>query len=117
MTPDQLRGQMVDKLGEAATVEISHGLVTVDVHPGQWLEVLSYARDALACTFFDWLSAVDELDEGIRVVAHLYSLAGHHHLLLRTLLPREGLSLPSATGVFRGANWHERETHEMFGVV
>jgi NADH-quinone oxidoreductase subunit C len=117
MTPDQLREQIVDKLGGAAAVEVSHGLLTVDVRPGEWLEALRYARDALDCTFFDWLSAVDELDEGIRVVAHLYSLAGRHHLLLRTLVPREDLSLPSATGVFRGANWHERETHEMFGVL
>jgi NADH-quinone oxidoreductase subunit C len=117
MTPDQLHAEILRKLGEAAAVEISHGLVTVDVRRGAWLDALSYARDALECTFFDWLSAVDEQDEGVRVVTHLYSLSGHHHLLLRTLLPRDDPSLPSATGLFRGANWHERETHEMFGVV
>jgi NADH-quinone oxidoreductase subunit C len=117
MTPDQLHAEILRKLGEAAAVEISHGLVTVDVRRGAWLDALSYARDALQCTFFDWLSAVDEQDEGVRVVTHLYSLSGHHHLLLRTLLPRDDPSLPSATGLFRGANWHERETHEMFGVV
>jgi NADH-quinone oxidoreductase subunit C len=117
MTPDQLHAEILRKLGEAAAVEISHGLVTVDVRRGAWLDALSYARDALECTFFDWLSAVDEQDEGVRVVTHLYSLSGHHHLLLRTLLPRDDPSLPSATGLFRGADWHERETHEMFGVV
>ena len=36
-------------------------------------------------------------------------------LLLRTRVP-EGAAVPSITGVFRGAAWHERETHEMFGV-
>jgi NADH-quinone oxidoreductase subunit C len=117
MTPDELHAEILRKLGEAAAVEISHGLVTVDVRRGAWLDALSYARDALECTFFDWLSAVDEQDEGVRVVTHLYSLSGHHHLLLRTLLPRDDPSLPSATGLFRGADWHERETHEMFGVV
>jgi NADH-quinone oxidoreductase subunit C len=116
MTPDELRAEIVRRLGNDATVEISHGAVTVDVDREAWVEVLTYARDTLDCNFFDWLSAVDELDEGIRVVAHLYSLARHHHLLLRTLLTREDPSLPSATGIFRGANWHERETHEMFGV-
>ena len=25
--------------------------------------------------------------------------------------------LPTATGIYRGAAWHERETHEMFGVI
>ena len=70
--------------------------------------------------FFDWLSAVDELDgdpAGIRVVAHVYSPAHRHHLLLRTLLPGDDARLPTATTVYKGANWHERETHEMFGVA
>ena len=40
----------------------------------------------------------------------------HHHVLLRTRVPREAATLPTLTGVFRGAAWHERETHEMFGI-
>jgi NADH-quinone oxidoreductase subunit C len=80
--------------------------VTLDVPPGDWL-----------ADFFDWLTAVDEQDDGFAVVVHLYSIEGRHHLLVRTLLPREDPVLPTATGVFRGAGWPERETHEMFGVV
>ena len=38
-------------------------------------------------------------------------------MLVRTLLPRAAPLLPTATGIFRGAAWDERETHEMFGVV
>ncbi|MCH6161996.1 NADH-quinone oxidoreductase subunit C [Streptomyces marispadix] len=37
-------------------------------------------------------------------------------LLLRTTVPHEAPVLPTATAVFAGAAWHERETHEMFGV-
>jgi hypothetical protein len=37
-------------------------------------------------------------------------------LLLRTAVPHEAPVLPTATAVFAGAAWHERETHEMFGV-
>ena len=66
--------------------------------------------------FFDWLAGVDELDAGIAVLAHVYSLAAGHHLLLRTRLAG-GTALATATGIYRGAAWHERETHEMFGVV
>jgi NADH-quinone oxidoreductase subunit C len=36
--------------------------------------------------------------------------------MIRTRVP-EGASLASITGVFRGAAWHERETHEMFGLA
>jgi NADH-quinone oxidoreductase subunit C len=90
--------------------------MTVDVEPAGWIDALTQARDEHQCGFFDWLSAVDELDEGIRIVAHVYSLERKHHRLLRTLLPRDDLRLPTATTVYKGANWHERETFEMFGV-
>ena len=38
-------------------------------------------------------------------------------MLVRTRVPTEGPSLPSATTLWPGAAWHERETAEMFGVV
>ena len=84
---------------------------------GIGLEIaLRAARDDLGCTFFDWLSAVDEPGTGLRVCAHVVALPGVRRLLLRTTVPRDGGSLPTATGVYAGAAWHERETHEMFGI-
>ena len=91
--------------------------VTIDVPRQDWLTALAFARDAAGCDFFDWLTAVDEQDQGFAIVVHLYSLGSGQHLLVRTLVPREDPALPSATGLFRGAGWAERETHEMFGVV
>ncbi|MFC1417226.1 NADH-quinone oxidoreductase subunit C, partial [Streptacidiphilus cavernicola] len=41
---------------------------------------------------------------------------GIRRILLRTRIPRDAPALPTATGVFAGAGWHERETHEMFGI-
>jgi NADH:ubiquinone oxidoreductase subunit C len=98
-------------------VDASADPVTVDVAAGEWVAGVALARDELGCRFFDWLSAVDEGD-GLRLVCHL---AGHRtgevdHLLVRTLLPHEGALVASVAGVFAGARWHERETHEMFGV-
>lgn len=101
----------------AARCEPDGGTVTVDVSAADWLMALSFARDELDCGYFDWLTAVDEQDRGFAVVAHLYSLAGAHHVLARTMVARGEARLPSATGIYRGANWHERETHEMFGIV
>jgi NADH-quinone oxidoreductase subunit C len=92
------------------------GMVTADVPRPAWVDALRFARDELGCGFFDWLTAVDEGERGFAVVAHLYSIEGRHHLLARTLVPRAEPVLRSAVGVFRGADWAERETHEMFGV-
>jgi NADH-quinone oxidoreductase subunit C len=88
----------------------------VTVPPQAWAAALACARDELGCDFFDWLTGVDELDAGVAVLAHVYSLERRHHLMLRTLLAGEQ-GLATATGIYRGAAWHERETHEMFGVL
>lgn len=103
--------------GEGATAEETYGLLTVDVPAASWTAALTAARDVLGCTYFDWLSAVDEPGEGFLVMAHLVAVGTPvRHLLVRTRVPHDAPSLPTATGVYAGAAWHERETHEMFGV-
>ncbi len=68
---------------------------------------------------FDYLrslTAIDWEDQGIDVVYHLYSVAKKHNLTVKTNLPPQDLTVDTATTVWRGANWLERETAEMFGV-
>ncbi|MFE1952550.1 NADH-quinone oxidoreductase subunit C [Streptomyces sp. NPDC059524] len=104
--------------GADATVEEAYDLLTVDVPADTWLTALETARTTLGCTYFDWLSAVDEPETGFRVCAHVAAVApgSVRRLLLRTTVPHAAPVLPSAVGVYAGAAWHERETHEMFGV-
>ncbi|MBJ7906179.1 NADH-quinone oxidoreductase subunit C, partial [Streptomyces sp. DSM 110735] len=102
--------------GPGATAEESYDVLTVDVAPDAWLDALETARTTLTCTYFDWLSAVDEPGTGFRVSAHVVALGPVRRLLVRTTVPHAAPVLPSAVGVYAGAAWHERETHEMFGV-
>ncbi|MFD9885012.1 NADH-quinone oxidoreductase subunit C [Streptomyces alboflavus] len=102
--------------GAEATAEESYEVLTVDVPVASWLDALRTARDDLGCTYFDWLSAVDEPGTGFRVSAHVVALAPVRRLLVRTTVPHEAPVLPTAVDVYAGAAWHERETHEMFGV-
>lgn len=99
----------------SGAAEDAFGQWVADVPAERWAESLTFARDEAGCGFFDWLTTVDE-DDAFAVVAHVWSVEERHHLLLRTRVPRESPSLPTATGVYRGAAWHERETHEMFGI-
>ncbi|MET9392658.1 NADH-quinone oxidoreductase subunit C [Streptomyces sp. NPDC006624] len=103
--------------GPDATAEESYEVLTVDVPPASWIPALETARDRLGCTYFDWLSAVDEPGAGFRVAAHVAALSPLRRLLLRTTVPHEAAALPSAVAVYAGAAWHERETHEMFGII
>ncbi|GAA2266459.1 dehydrogenase [Streptomyces ruber] len=103
--------------GPDAAADESYGVLTVDVPPASWTEALRTARARLGCTYFDWLSAVDEPGAGFRVSAHVVALAPVRRLLLRTTVPHANPALSSAVDIYAGAAWHERETHEMFGVV
>ncbi|EFG08672.1 Dehydrogenase [Streptomyces clavuligerus] len=115
---DGLPDSVTEVFGPDATAEHAYDLLTVDVPADAWISALTTARDRLGCTYFDWLSAVDEPGTGFRVCAHVVSLEGGRvrRLLLRTTVPHEAAVLPTAVGVYAGAGWHERETHEMFGV-
>jgi NADH-quinone oxidoreductase subunit C len=123
MTPEDVGARMAAVL-DVAGVETgvsggqAYARASVDVPPQSWREALRVARDDtdLACDFFDWLSAVDELPDGFTVVAHLWSTRHRHGLLLRTRIPRDAATVASVVDVFAGADWHERETHEMFGI-
>ncbi|WP_432090554.1 NADH-quinone oxidoreductase subunit C [Streptomyces sp. NRRL F-5630] len=111
-----LPGAAEEVFGTGASAEEAYGLLTVDVPADTWTASLDTARRVLGCTYFDWLSAVDEPGTGFRVCAHVVALAPVRRLLLRTTVPHESPVLASAVGVYAGAAWHERETHEMFGL-
>ncbi|MER7594015.1 NADH-quinone oxidoreductase subunit C [Streptomyces hydrogenans] len=116
---DSLPEAVTDLFGDESAAERAYDLLTVDVPVTDWLDALRTARDELGCTYFDWLSAVDEPGTGFRVCAHVVAVGdgAPRRLLLRTTVPHDAPSLPTAIGVYAGAAWHERETHEMFGVV
>lgn len=120
MNPAEVGARLVDLLGTGEASE-SFGQVTVDVPVDRWVDAVTLARDdeELSAGFFDWLSAVDQTDAeppGYQVVCHLYSRSARHHVFLRTLAPAGDPAVPTLTGVFAGADWHERETAEMFGI-
>ena len=96
-----------------------------DVSLPEWAAALSMARSE-GFDYFDWLTAVDETDAeenpGFDLVCHLMNSSTGHaksgeltRVLMRTRVPN-GQSAASATSLWAGAAWHERETHEMFGI-
>jgi NADH-quinone oxidoreductase subunit C len=110
----------VERLAQAYGVEVDAGFgpPTVEVPAESWVAAATTARDTLSCGFFDYLTAVDELDEGFSVVLHVAAAGSGpvESVLLRTHVPRESPNLACLCAVYAGAGWHERETHEMFGI-
>jgi NADH-quinone oxidoreductase subunit C len=83
------------------------------------------------CTFFkttpglefDMLSDLCGVDRGpeedprFEVNYQLFSTKKHHRLRLKVLLAEDDPKVQTVTTVWRTANWHERETFDLFGVV
>jgi NADH-quinone oxidoreductase subunit C len=105
--------------GAVASVD-GAGTACVDVPRERWAAVARQLREGFGMDFLDWLSAADQPDAdpaGVDVVLHVAdSTRAARRVLLRTRVPDADLCLPSLTGVWPGAAWHERETFEMFGV-
>jgi NADH-quinone oxidoreductase subunit C len=104
-------------LGSEPAADDTFGPLTIDVAAEYWVAAVRALRDDCGATYLDWLSAVDELTDGFRVVIHLARLGTPvENVLVRTIVPRDAPVLASLVPLFAGAAWHERETHEMFGV-
>ena|SRR5215471_14386211 len=72
---------------------------------------------------FNFLSDLCGFDRGpeeeprFEVNYHLFSTTKHHRVRLKVLLNEDDPHVPSVTCVWRTANWHERETYDLFGIV
>ena len=83
--------------------------------------VLQCLRDEFG---FDMLTDVTAIDAGMEksprftVVWHLFSTTGHTYVRIAADCANDTEpAMPSATALWAGANWHEREAYDMFGVT
>lgn len=103
------------------TVE-SHGEITVTVPREHVVAVCSHLKTNPE-TRFDFLADLCGVDRGMEeeprfeVNYHLFSTTIHHRLRLKVLLTEDDPQVPTVTGVWRTANWHERETFDLFGII
>ncbi|MBP9113367.1 MAG: NADH-quinone oxidoreductase subunit C [Polyangiaceae bacterium] len=113
------------KFGTAILETHSHlGDDTAVVDPAQWKAVCEFLKSDSALQF-DMLAdlcGVDYPDRlpRLEVVAHLVSTTRRHRLRIKTRIGDEDLEsieLDSLVSVWPGANWLERETYDMFGVI
>lgn len=98
------------------------GEVTLNVGREGLLEVLSFLRHDTKF-HFDFLSDLSGVDLGefavprFAVSYHLYSLKLNHRIRVKLYLDEDDARVPTVSGIWRTANWHEREVYDMFGIV
>lgn len=117
--PEEFRRRVSSKLGKLAyEVEVRFGQVWAKASRESLVEAVQTLKEDpdIACDYFTFLSAIDWREEGFEVVVALYSTAHLSTVGIKVPISKEDARMPSITGVFRGADWHERECSEMFGI-
>jgi NADH:ubiquinone oxidoreductase subunit C len=79
------------------------------VRAAEELDREGFALDTI--TGVDWLA-----ENQMEVVYDYFHISKPLRVVVRTRIPREKPELPTISEIFPGANWHEREAHDFFGI-
>lgn len=122
---EEALGELSRYLGEKPSLslkstEIVYGELNVEVEADQLIGTLTCLRDDPQCQFVSLIdiSGVDypSREKRFDVVYHL--LSPRQNLRIRVKVATdEDTPIPSATSVYPGADWYERETYDLYGVL
>jgi len=115
-------------LGEGAAITVALGEVTVVVKAKDYLASMQKLRDDPALRFqelvdlcgVDYSSYGEGTWDGLRfaVVTHLLSIEHNWRVRVRVFCPDDDMPLvQSVTGIWRNANWFEREAFDLYGIL
>jgi NADH-quinone oxidoreductase subunit C len=107
------------RLGEGLeSFEENHGQLVARVAPARRADVLRALREELGFRFYTFCCGVDWPEQDtIEVFDHAYAVESRQRITVKYTLPRDNPRVPTGVHVYAGADWHERETWELFGVV
>ena len=120
---------LAERLGGTAVTEFD--TVRVYVDRDRWVPTIRRARDEEGLVFFSWLTGIDwskevevgdgveepdALDERYEVMCRLSSVETNDAAQFVATVPKDDPVIDSVVPLFAGAEWHEREAHDMFGI-
>jgi NADH-quinone oxidoreductase subunit C len=119
MTPAEIAALLKERFGDRVIESKSEGGCPGSVVvPDAILEICRFLRadELLQMDHLELLGGADYKDR-IEVVYVMTSIRFGHRFALKCRLPRENPHVQTVESVWAAANWHERETFDMFGVV
>jgi NADH-quinone oxidoreductase subunit C len=122
ITNEELLNKINQKFEQQITVVGEpYGLLTIETGRDHIIDILEYLKNdtVLQFIFLTDITAVHypETENPIGVIYHLHSLVNNVRIRIKVFLPAEDYHIPTATTVWHGANWMERETYDFFGVI
>jgi NADH-quinone oxidoreductase subunit C len=119
ISDDSIKHALTEKFGEELLFENPHGMLAATVPAPQILKVLLFLKEELNFIFLTDIAAVnypDRTGEELSVVYHIHNLYDNVRMRLKVNVPVASPDVFTATSLFPGANWMERETYDYFGI-
>jgi len=113
--------RLQERFGEVVqNQDIPYGLLTLETDGNHIIEVLEFLKkdEELQFIYLTDITAVHypEKELSIAVVYHLHSFVNNIRIRLKVYINGANPEIPSATVLWKGANWMERETYDFFGI-
>jgi len=121
LSNEEVLQKIKDQFGESITnVTEPYGLLTFETDKASITEVLTSLKNdpVLQFIFLTDITGIHypEQEKPIGVIYHLHSLVNNVRVRIKVFLEEQDLNIPSATPIWKGANWMERETYDFFGI-
>ena len=121
MTPqeilDKIKATFPNAVAEAKLDGVPDPFLKIS--PEQLTAVAGFLRDETDLQF-DFLMCLGGVDLGKGLLGVVYNLASvkiRHKITLKAEIPADKAQIPSVTGIWPSANWHEREAYDLLGIV
>jgi len=120
MTNNDLITLLGDKFGnKIGGVNEPYGLLTIETTKDVIIEVLGFLKES-AGTGFNYLTDITAVHyperNQIAVVYHLHNMVDKIRIRIKVYVHEQTPNIPTATVLWNGANWMERETYDFFGI-
>jgi NADH-quinone oxidoreductase subunit C len=122
ITNEELLKKISEKFDRQITVVGEpYGLLTIETGREQIIDLLAFLKNdtILQFIYLTDLTGIHypETEKPIGVIYHLHSLVNNVRIRIKVFLADDDVHIPTATTVWEGANWMERETYDFFGVI
>ena len=101
-------------------VVVDRGELTLFIKAARLVDVAKILRDQLRfemCVGVNGIHFPEETSRELHAVYSLLSITRNQRIRLQVCVSEKEPHIPSVVDVWAGANWHERETYDMFGII
>lgn len=107
--------------GSVIGQEEQYGILVITIDRQDLISMLNFLKDSQGLNF-NFLTDIcgvhyPDNEKPLGVVYHLHNMVQNIRIRLKVFLKQDDLHIPTATSLFKSANWMERETYDFYGIL